>query len=128
MNDIELEYKSLQDLKKITEEAKKWGIRLVIIGGYAIRAYIKGYRFTKDIDLVITKEALGKLKVLLQYLGYAYRETEFGIAGSKKFNEGFIDLHVSIENILDISTGTSIPVTEDLFKEAYRVKNRRTLS
>jgi len=122
MSDVELESKSLQDLRKIIEEAKDWGIRLVVIGGYAVRAYTKGYRFTKDIDLVTTKQALGKLKGLLQYLGYEYRETEFGIAGSKKFNEGFIDLHISIERILDISTGIAIPVTKDLFKEAAELE------
>lgn len=122
MSDVELECKSLQDLRKIVEEAKNWGIRLVVIGGYAVRAYTRGYRFTKDIDLVTTKKALGKLKGLLQYLGYEHRDTEFGIAGSKKFNEGFIDLHISIENILDISTGISIPVTENLFKEAIELQ------
>jgi hypothetical protein len=122
MSEAELERKSLQDLKKIIEEAKKWQIRLIIIEGYAVRAYTKGYRFTKDIDLVTTKKSLGKLKALLQYLGYKCRNTEFGIAGSKKFNEGFIDLHISVESILDISTGISIPVTENLFKEAIELQ------
>lgn len=122
MSDIELECKSLQDLREIMEEARNWGLRLVVIGGYAVRAYTKGYRFTKDIDMVTTKEALGKLKGLFQYLGYECRDTEFGVAGSKKFNEGFIDLHISIESILDVSTGIAIPVTEDLFKEAIELK------
>ena len=118
MSDIELERKSLQDLNKIIQEAKRWEIALAVIGGYAVRAYTRAYRFTKDIDLVTTKEALGKLKGLLEYLGYEYRETEFGVAGSKKFNEGFIDIHISVGKILDISTGLSIPVTDMMFKEA----------
>lgn len=118
MSDIELECKSLQDLNRIIQEAKKWGIALAVIGGYAVRAYTRGYRFTKDIDLVTTKEALGKLKGLLEYLGYEYRETEFGIAGSKRFNDGFIDIHISVGKIFDISTGLSIPVTDELFSEA----------
>jgi len=121
MSDIELERKSLQDLNRIIQEAKKWGISLAVIGGYAVRAYTRAYRFTKDIDLVTTKEALGRLKALLQYLGYQYRETEFGIAGSKRFNQGFIDIHISIGNILDISTGLSIPVTDKLFNEAHEL-------
>ena len=118
MSDLELEVKSLQDLGKIVQEAKKWRIALAVIGGYAVRAYSRGYRFTKDIDLVTTKEALGRLKGLLDYLGYEYRETEFGIAGSKRFNEGVIDIHVSVGQILDISTGISIPVTEKMFNGA----------
>lgn len=57
----------------------------------------------------------------MEYLGYGYRETEFGIARSKKFDEGFIDIHISVGKILDISTGLSIPVTDELFDEAHEI-------
>ncbi|MDI6847928.1 MAG: nucleotidyl transferase AbiEii/AbiGii toxin family protein, partial [Candidatus Bathyarchaeia archaeon] len=96
----------------------KWGIKLVLIGGYAVRAYTKGYRFTKDIDLVATRRALGNLKALLRFLGYPPRDTEFGVVGSKRFNEGFIDLHISVGKIFDMSTGFTYPVTDDLFFNA----------
>jgi hypothetical protein len=122
MNESELEIESLKDLKNIIEEAEKWGIKLVLIGGYAVRAYTKGYRFTKDIDLVTTKEALGNLKALLKSSGYSCRDTEFGVAGSKKFNEGFIDMHISVGRIFDMSTGLTYPVTDDLFLNAKKLK------
>jgi hypothetical protein len=122
MSEAELEIESLRDLKKVMEEAEKWRIKLVLIGGYAVRAYTKGYRFTKDIDLVVTREALGNLKALLQYLGYLTRDTEFGVAGSKKFNEGFIDLHISVGKIFDMSTGLTYPVTDNLFFNAKKLK------
>jgi len=120
MNEAELEIESLKDLKNIIEEAEKWRIKLVLIGGYAVRAYTKGYRFTKDIDLVTTKEALGNLKALLKFLGYSSRDTEFGVAGSKKFNEGFIDMHISVGRIFDMSTGLTYPVTANLFFNAKK--------
>ena len=122
MNEAELEIESLKDLKNIIEEAEKWRIKLVLIGGYAVRAYTKGYRFTKDIDLVTTKEALGDLKALLKFLGYSSRDTEFGVAGSKKFNEGFIDMHISVGRIFDMSTGLTYPVTANLFFNAKKLK------
>ena len=122
MSEAELEIESLKDLKKVMEEAEKWAIKLVLIGGYAVRAYTKGYRFTKDIDLVTTKETLGNLKALLQYLGYTLRDTEFGVAGSKKYNEGFIDLHISIGKIFDMSTSLAYPATDKLFLNAKKLK------
>jgi len=49
MSDAELEVKSLQDLQTITTEAKKSKIKLAVIGGYAVQAYTRAYRFTKNI-------------------------------------------------------------------------------
>lgn len=38
MSEAELEIESLRDLKKVIEEAEKCRIKLVLIGGYAVRA------------------------------------------------------------------------------------------
>jgi len=64
MSEAELERQKPSRLEENNRRRKKWQIRL-IIGGYDVRAYTKGYRFTKDIDLVTTKKSLGKLKALL---------------------------------------------------------------
>lgn len=122
MSDVELEVKSLRDLQTIVTEAKKWKIKLAVIGGYAVQAYTRAYRFTKDIDLVTTREGSWKFKSLLRDLGYTFRDTEFGIAGSKPFNEGFIDIHVSVGKIFDMSTGLTYPVSEKLFIDAKELK------
>jgi predicted nucleotidyltransferase len=118
MNEEEVERKSLKDLESLLQEARNQGIKLVIIGGYAVAAYTRGYRFTKDIDLVADKPTLGKLIGLLKSLGYVIRETEFGIAGSKKLNDAFIDLHISVGRIYDISTQKEYPVDASLFRNA----------
>jgi len=122
LSDAELEVKSLQDLQTLIIKAKKWKIKLAVIGGYAVQAYTKAYRFTKDIDLVITREGLWKFEGLLRELGYTLRETEFGIAGSKPFNEGFIDIHVSVGKIFDMSTSITYPVSHELFTNAKELK------
>ena len=121
MNEEEVERKSLGDLRVVVEAARKEGIRLLIIGGYAVGAYTRGYRYTKDIDLVADKPTLGKLKGLMRELGYSIRDTEFGIAGKKKLNGGFIDLHISVGRIYDMSTGKEYPVDSSLFKDAKRL-------
>lgn len=118
LSDIDVEIASLRDLHRLCKEATKWGIPLVVIGGYAIRAYTRGYRFTKDIDLVTPRKAVGRFKALLRNLGYTYRTTEFGVAGSKKFDDGFIDLHISVGDVFDISTGFTFAVTEEFFEKA----------
>jgi hypothetical protein len=121
MNEEEVEKRSLQDLDAILQAARKLGIKLVLIGGYAVAAYTRGYRYTKDIDLVADKPALGRLKGLLKSLSYSVRDTEFGLAGSKHLNKGFIDLHISVARIYDVSTGKEYPVNSSLFKNAKRL-------
>jgi hypothetical protein len=121
MSEEQVERKSLEDLEAILEAARKAGIKLVIIGGYAVAAYTHGYRYTKDIDLVADRPTLGRLIGLLKSLGYAIRDTEFGIAGSKTLNGGFIDLHISAGRIYDVSTGKEYPVDASLFTNAERL-------
>lgn len=104
MNEREIEIQSLTDLKRILQEIEKWNLRLVVIGGYAVRAYTKGYRYTKDIDLVAEKKETGMLISLLKSLGYSIKETRFGLSGSKKLDSGFIDLHISLDEVWDMST------------------------
>jgi len=118
MSEEEVEKRSLQDLDTILQAARELGIKLVLIGGYAVAAYTRGYRYTKDIDLVADKPAVGRLKGLLKSLSYSIRKTEFGLAGSKRLNKGFIDLHISVGRIYDVSTGKEYPVDSSLFKNA----------
>lgn len=128
MSEELVERRSLEDLEDLLEAGRKQSIKLVIIGGYAVAAYTRGYRYTKDIDLVADKPALGKLKGLLKSLSYSTRDTEFGIAGSKKLNGGFIDLHISVGKIYDLSTGKEYPVDSSFFRNAKRLTVRGYMS
>ena len=128
MSEELVERRSLEDLEALLEAGRKQSIKLVIIGGYAVAAYTRGYRYTKDIDLVADKPALGKLKGLLKSLSYSIRDTEFGIAGSKKLNGGFIDLHISVGKIYDLSTGKEYPVDSSFFRNAKRLTVRGHMS
>jgi len=122
-NEVIVERESLEDLGKILRQSHKIGIGLMLIGGYAVAAYTRGYRYTKDIDLVAEKQSLGKLRGLLNSLGYSIRNTEFGIAGTKRLNgdNNFIDLHISVGKVHDISTNNDFPVDHSLFKKAKRL-------
>ncbi len=105
MMEDKVERESLKDLETIVKEAKNWKLNLVVIGGYAIRAYTKGYRYTKDI---------GGLIALLKDLGYKVKETQFGLKGKKKLNGGFINLDISIHEVWDVSTDKRYPADEIL--------------
>jgi hypothetical protein len=113
----DVERESLKDLKVIVKNAKGWRIETVVIGGYAVRAFTNAYRHTKDIDMAVAKEERGKFIAILKGLGYELRDTEFGLAASKKFDSDFIDVHISVGKIYDISTGNSYPITKQLFDE-----------
>lgn len=104
MKERELELQSLSDLKRILKETERWNLKLSVIGGYAVRAYTRGYRYTKDIDLIAEKREKGRLIALLKSLGYGIKETQFGLSGSKNTDIGFIDLHIAINEVWDIST------------------------
>ncbi|KEQ57449.1 Nucleotidyl transferase of unknown function protein [Marine Group I thaumarchaeote SCGC RSA3] len=113
----EVERESLKDLKVIVEKSKEWEIEMVVIGGYAVRAFTNAYRHTKDIDMAISKEEQGSFTALLKSLGYELRNTEFGLAATKSFDSDFIDVHISVDKIYDISSGLSYPITNELFEE-----------
>ncbi len=115
MADVERE--SLKDLRAIVEKANEWGVPTVIIGGYAVRAFTDAYRHTKDIDMAIAKEGQGDFIALLKGLGYEIRDTEFGLAATKKSGSDFIDVHISVGKIYDVSSGLSYPVTGQLFRD-----------
>ncbi|MGQ0771211.1 MAG: nucleotidyltransferase domain-containing protein [Nitrososphaerota archaeon] len=113
----DVERESLKDLKVIVEKAKEWGVETIVIGGYGVRAFTNAYRHTKDIDMAVAKEEKGKFTALLKDLGYKLRDTEFGLAASKKFDSDFIDVHISVGKIYDMSTGNSYPIDKQLFHE-----------
>lgn len=113
----DVERESLKDLKTIVGKAKEWGVKTVVIGGYAVRASTNTYRHTKDIDMAVAKEEKGNFTALLKSLNYKLRDAEFGLAASKKFDSDFIDVHISVGKIYDMSTGHSYPIAKQLFDE-----------
>ncbi len=117
MADVEKE--SLIDLEKIVKATKQSGLRLVVIGGYAVIAHLgKYYRPTKDIDFVAPKADMGHLRGLLKGLGYDVAPTEFGLKGTKKLNGGSINLDISVGEVFDISTEKRYPVGDATFQKA----------
>lgn len=115
--DVIIEIESLKDLEKIRAEAEKWEVKLILIGGYAVRAYTIGYRYTKDMDF-IAKGVVWKLKGFLNSLGYDATEKKDILAGRKKIDGGYIDLHISIGKVFDISTGNNYPITDEIINSA----------
>ncbi len=59
-------------------------------------------------------------------MGYSIRKTDFGIAGPKRLgsngDNNFIDLHISIGNVHDISTNSDFTVGQSIFKKANRLE------
>ena len=80
----QIEAVSLKDLKRIDEEARKLRMSLILIGGYAVRAYTtpRSWRFTKDIDFITTRTELVALHGVFELLGHGFEQREFGVRGS----------------------------------------------
>jgi len=117
-----IEAVSLKDLKRIDEEARKYRMSLILIGGYAVRAYTtpRSWRFTKDIDFITTRTELVALHGVFELLGYGFEQREFGVRGSKKINLTSIELHISVDKVIDWSTGREYTLPEDIFAKANK--------
>jgi predicted nucleotidyltransferase component of viral defense system len=118
-----IEAVSLKDLERISREAKNFGINLLVIGGYAVRAYTesRSWRFTKDIDFITTGKDLAALRGVFELLKYGFVQTEFGVKGGKKINRESIELHVSVDKVIDWSTNLEYKLPKDIFANAHNV-------
>lgn len=108
MDRIKTECQSLKDLKAILDTAKRWNVKLLVIGGWAVNAYIGTYRYTKDIDLVMKTANMGSLKALLKQHGYDVADMKIYIAGKKERVDVKIKIHISIGDIIDTSRGFAL--------------------
>lgn len=99
--DAKIELESLRDLENIIEEAKNKGIDIIVIGGYAVRAYTpKTIRYSKDIDLVVKNtDDMQKLKYVLGKLKYEFRAAKHGLSGFKRIEGVPIVLNISVNDV-----------------------------
>ena len=125
----EIEVVSLKDLERIDKEAKNFQIDLILIGGYAVRAYTnpRSWRFTKDIDFITTRKNLTALRGVFELLGYDFEQTEFGVKASKKINITSIELHISVDKVIDWSTKLEYKLPEDIFTKADKTNVKASL-
>lgn len=98
--EVEVERKSFEDVERILREAKSSGIDVVVIGGYAVKAYSpRTMRYTKDIDLAVKKSDLNKLRFVLKKIGYQLKDRPHGLSGFRRVGKIPIILNVSAEDI-----------------------------
>ncbi len=114
---------SLKDLERIDQKAKNFQINLILIGGYAVRAYTypRSWRFTKDVDFITTRRKLAALRGVFELLEYSFEKTDFGVKGSKKINLESIELHISVDKVIDWSTNLEYILPEDIFTKANKI-------
>ncbi len=119
-----LEQQSFKDLAGIKAALKEWNIQMLLIGGYAVRAFTNrdSWRITKDMDFVIAKKDQGALNSFLKFKNYSCEFTEFGLKGSRKINHQSIDLHIAVDKIYDITTGKTYCMPDDFFDKSARKK------
>lgn len=113
-----VEKTNLLDLEEINKEAEKYEIDLILIGGNSVRAYTesRSWRFTKDLDFITTSTKLGLLYDVLNNLGYNTMKTDYGLKGSKINEKYSIELHISVDKVIDWSTGKTYILPEDIFE------------
>jgi uncharacterized protein YkuJ len=116
----------LKDLGRISQEAMRFNIDLIVIGGYAVRAFTqeRSWRFTKDIDFITTRKDLTALRGIFELLKYAFEKTDFGVKGNKKIGIESIELHISVDKVIDWSTGLEYVLAEEVFAKSTEMNIR----
>lgn len=115
---------NLEHLEEITRKAREYDIDLILIGGNSVRAYTNptSWRFTKDLDFITVSRDLGPLYEMFAELGYSVEKTEFGLRGSKKISDEYsIELHISVDKVIDWSTGETYILPTDIFEKSIIV-------
>ncbi len=76
----DIEDQSLEILKKIAS-------RVVVIGGWGVRAHLgeEHHRYTLDVDGVTDEETLNELQVLFNSMGFDEKPVDWGIKFFKKY-------------------------------------------
>ncbi len=117
-----LEQESFKDLAMIEKEIKEWNIKIVLIGGYAVRAFTNrdSWRVTKDMDFMTAKKDKGILNSFLRFKNYNCEFTEFGLRGARKINNESINLHMAVDKIYDASTGKTYYIPDDFFEKSVK--------
>jgi len=93
---------SIKALERILGLAQRASLDVVVIGGYAVRAYTTVLkRFTKDIDLAVPDVgSLEKLRGILETLGFQTRRTFFGgVTGYMKEKGISIVVNAIVSNV-----------------------------
>lgn len=72
MDKMDVYEKSLEILKKIIDAQKKYGFKIILIGGWGVYCY-NPYLKSKDIDFLVKEQDVWKLVSFLDTLGF--RET-----------------------------------------------------
>jgi len=124
-----IEEVSLKDLERIGREAKNFDVDLILIGGYAVRAYTepRSWRFTKDIDFITRRRDLTALRGVFELLKYGFEKADFGVKGSKKMNSESVELHISVDRVMDWSTNMEYKLPQDIFTKANRIGVKASL-
>lgn len=99
--ELEVERGSLEDLNRILVLAGQRGLKVAVIGGYAVRAYTqRRLRYTKDIDLAVKSEKdLPKLRGILAKIGYEVKERPHGLSGYRKVRGVAIVVNAIVEDV-----------------------------
>lgn len=119
-----VEKTNLLHLQEINKEAEKFHIDLILIGGNAVRAYTepRSWRFTKDLDFITISQHLNSLHSMFSALGYSLERTHYGVSGRKRVTGKYsIELHISVDKVIDWSTGETYTLPEDIFRLSKQV-------
>ena len=127
-----VERKLLEDLSRIGASARSQALDVALIGGLAIRAYAGAFRYTHDMDFLVSSTDIQRFIQILNILGYTEPENQLHPnlyrAAERRVNydssEVMLHIDISIDSASDIVSGTRrypIP-SRRIFEDAKSLK------
>ncbi|NYZ74533.1 hypothetical protein H0O00_05295 [Candidatus Micrarchaeota archaeon] len=111
------ERQAMYDINEMMVWARQNKVRLLLMGGYAARAYSGPTRYTHDIDMVVHSEDARKIGLMLKNLGYKRKKLRLSnenvIILGRKANKSKKDCgpataaHISVSPIYDASSAVA---------------------
>lgn len=110
-----------QSLAELDTECELYGVRLLLIGGFAVRAYGQRRRATTDVDFIIKRVDRNQLIGLLQRQGFRVdADSRFGMKASREVGDHLMKVDISIEQIHDEMTDSLFRFSDESFRRAER--------
>jgi hypothetical protein len=101
-----------QELLAIVEDARRRGFRLVALGAFAVRAYLKAPhgRLTHDIDLLVARSDLESLRTALEERGYRVYDTGTWWRGERPTQKGRYVIDIAVDEVVDAAAFDTYPL------------------
>jgi len=114
-SDVDIDNELKNALQQILELCREFDVHPRLIGGLAVRGFVRRKRFTHDIDLAISRQDKPNFITILKRLGFEYQDlSKFeGVKATRHVGNTSVELHISVERLWDMTSNQTYTLSPD---------------